>query len=586
MKRILLSVIVLVAAGAFIVIATGASGGGGGGDPTYKVALDNAFGLVNGEQVKVAGVPAGKISNIDLPKDCISGQRPSDCGALVTVQVNQTGFGQFHTSATCESRPQSLIGEYFLNCDPGSSGPILAHGATIPVTHTLSTIPGDLLQDIMRMPYRERLTLIINELGAGVAGNSQNLQAALARAVPALTQTDNLLNLLANDSHTLQDLTASANSLVTELANNSGKVQDFIVQANNAATDTATQNAALKQTFHNLPGFLEQLKPALAKLGTAVDANEPALSNLNTSAGEIDRLLTDLPGFSTAARPALKTLGQASVTGKAAVIAAKPTVAHLNQFAKPTPELAQNLAIVLHDLDNRSRAVEPDPRSPGGQGYTGLEALLQYVFNQTLDLDYLGPFGHVQAIDVFLSPACSSYATPGTVANNIKLYGAASYRRCYSFLGPNAPGVNSPDPSNPGACVPEPGGEPPNAPATAKPSQTACGTATAAVARASTRQANGAGSSGATSASSTSSAGSGGGSSGSSSGSGPPIDLHKTIGQLLGAIGAGSSGSSAPAPAAGSSASSTPQPSSAGGTTTTAPPANQAQQLLNYLLSP
>src|SRR5205085_2426217 len=167
--------------------------------------------------------------------------------------------------------------------NPGNSGPALKSESTIPITHTQSTIPGDLLQSVMRLPYRERLTLIINELGAAVAGNSQNLQGALARAVPALTETDNLLSLLANDSHTLQDLTSTANSLVTALANNSRSVQNFIVQANNIASETATQQTALKGTFHNLPGFLEQLKPALQKLGQATDANTPALANLNSS---------------------------------------------------------------------------------------------------------------------------------------------------------------------------------------------------------------------------------------------------------------------------------------------------------------
>src|SRR6202043_1386079 len=127
----------------------------------------------------------------------INGQS-SACNALVTVQVAQSGFGSFHTDASCQSRPQSLIGEYFLNCDPGNSGPLLRPGGTIPVSQTQATIPADLLQDINRMPYRERLTLILNELGAAVAGNAGNLQAALQRAVPALTQTDNLLNLLAN----------------------------------------------------------------------------------------------------------------------------------------------------------------------------------------------------------------------------------------------------------------------------------------------------------------------------------------------------------------------------------------------------
>jgi len=56
---------------------------------------------------------------------------------------------------------------------------------------------------------------------------------------------------------------------------------------------------------------------------------------------------------------------------KQAVIAATPTVAKLNTFAQATPEVAQNLSIVLHDLDDRSRAVERDRRAPGGVGYTG-----------------------------------------------------------------------------------------------------------------------------------------------------------------------------------------------------------------------
>ena len=184
------------------------------------------------------------------------------------------------------------------------------------------------------------------------------------------------------------------------------------------------------------------------------------LQNLNQASSQIDRLLTDLPAFSKSAKPAIKSLGQASITGKAAVTAATPTVKDLNAFAKPTPELAGNLAIVLHDLDDPSRAVERDPRSPGGNGFTGLQALLGYVFNQTLAINTFGPEGHVLAVDAFVSPMCSAYATPATIALAIKQYGP-SYRQCYSWLGPNQPGVNETDPSDPSASVPDPGGAPP-----------------------------------------------------------------------------------------------------------------------------
>jgi hypothetical protein len=198
----------------------------------------------------------------------------------------------------------------------------------------------------------------------------------------------------------------------------------------------------------------------MTQLGAAAKANTPVAANLNSAASQLHRLFADLPAFSTSAVPAIKSLGKASVTGKSAVQAAGPTVHALNQFAKPTPELSQNLAIVLHDLDDRGRAVEADSRSPGGKGYTGLEALLQYVFNQTLAINTFGPFGHLLAVDSFVDPKCSPYATPATIALSLKQFGS-SYRQCYAWLGPSQPGVNETDPSDPKACVPDPGGAPP-----------------------------------------------------------------------------------------------------------------------------
>ena len=97
-------------------------------------------------------------------------------------------------------------------CNPGTSGKVLKPGSTIPVSHTQSTIPADLVQNIMRLPYRQRFSIIINELGAAVAARSVDLQTALRRADPALAETDNLLALLANDAHTIRDLNVNANT--------------------------------------------------------------------------------------------------------------------------------------------------------------------------------------------------------------------------------------------------------------------------------------------------------------------------------------------------------------------------------------
>src|SRR5436190_18679457 len=147
MKRVLISAAVIAAAGAVVFFTLGASKQSAAG--TYKIVLDDAFGLVPGADFKVAGVPAGTLKQINLDKKTLH--------AVVTVQVTQTGFGEFHQDATCQTRPQSLIGEYYVDCNPGTRGsPVLKPGGSIPISHTKSVIPADLLQNVMRMPYRER----------------------------------------------------------------------------------------------------------------------------------------------------------------------------------------------------------------------------------------------------------------------------------------------------------------------------------------------------------------------------------------------------------------------------------------------
>src|ERR1700733_13752513 len=173
MRRVLTTGALAIVIVAFVVIAVAASSGPS--DPTYKLEFDNAFGLVNGAPFKVAGVPAGSISSIDLCYKDKGAHCSNPLDAVVTVSVSTKGFGTFRSDASCQSRPQSLIGEYFVDCQPGQYGKPLANGATLTASHTFSTIPADLLADIMQMPQRERLTLIINELGAAVAGSSTGL---------------------------------------------------------------------------------------------------------------------------------------------------------------------------------------------------------------------------------------------------------------------------------------------------------------------------------------------------------------------------------------------------------------------------
>ena len=61
MRRILLILALLAAVPAYLVAGAGASG-----SHTYQAELFNAFGLVKGSELRVAGAKAGTITDLDI----------------------------------------------------------------------------------------------------------------------------------------------------------------------------------------------------------------------------------------------------------------------------------------------------------------------------------------------------------------------------------------------------------------------------------------------------------------------------------------------------------------------------------------
>jgi ABC-type transporter Mla subunit MlaD len=148
MRRILAGAAVVILIGGFLAVTLGASSGANNAGTTYKIEIDNTFGLVLGSDFKVAGVPVGSIKKIELCQYEPSAHCQNPLHGVVTVSISQKGFGQFHANVFCQSRPQSLIGEYFIDCEPGNQGPVIPSGSTIPASQTQSTIPADLVQNI------------------------------------------------------------------------------------------------------------------------------------------------------------------------------------------------------------------------------------------------------------------------------------------------------------------------------------------------------------------------------------------------------------------------------------------------------
>ncbi len=422
-----LAAVCALAATLAVAVLLGAGSAGAADEQRHTVVLDNAFGLTEGSDLRSSGVVIGTVSKLGIER------RTSR--ALATIVVDKPSFAGFHPDVFCEVKPQSLIGEYYLDCDPGSEPG--AAPRTIPVEQTAGTIPPDVVLDILRRPARERFGLILTELGIGLTGRGDDLQTTLRRAVPALRETDKVLRILNANRRTLRQLTRDADTVLHGIARNRRDVARFVREAGDTTRASASRASALASTVDKLPGFLRELRPTLAELGTTARLQTPALRDLRGAAPDLTELLKRLGPFADSARPAVRGLGRASDTGIGAVAEARSTVRQLRSLGTASTEPMRNLRFVLEDVNDRGRAVEPNKLSPTGAGFTGLEALLQYFFVQSQAINIYDSKGYLLKLNILLNE-CSQYTNAQSVIDHPE-----RTAHCKQWLGPTQPGVTT-----------------------------------------------------------------------------------------------------------------------------------------------
>lgn len=424
--------LLLIAAvvGAIVMVAVLATGNDDEA-PRYNIVLDNTFGLTVGSEIRVAGVEAGTLQDIRLDKRNL---RP-----IVEFELAETGFGDLRRDATCQARPQSLIGEYFLDCAPGT-GPRLPENGTIPVEQTSSVVPPDLIQNIMRRPYRERASIIFTELGIALAGRGGDLNETIRRASPALREVNRVLATLAEQRLNIRSLYENADKVLAEVADRRKDVSRFVGEARDTARVYASQADNVSRQLELFPTFLDELRPTLNALEGTADAQRPALSALRVAAPALTATLRTSSAFSRASRPNIRSLAALARRGKQSVEIARPNLRRLARAVGPLPETAGNLGIILDHLNDPKWASEKDARAPRTNGgFTGIENFARFGYGLSQTTNWFDDDSYLLKIQQFTDDECGAYAD----ANRAREISA----RCRAWMGPNQPGVNKPDPT-------------------------------------------------------------------------------------------------------------------------------------------
>jgi ABC-type transporter Mla subunit MlaD len=384
---------------AIVLLATAA--GGSSGTYTVRAIFDDAGNIISGEDVKIAGVKVGTVGSVTATPQA---------KAAVILHISKPGFQDFRSDASCSVRPQALIGEKYVDClptQPRVEGtplppplPKVRNGQEgegqrlLPVENTHSPVDVDLLGDINRLPERQRLTIILNELGAGLAGRGSDLSAVIRRANPALQELTKVFHILASENQVLAKLAVDSDQALKPFAAVRERVADFVVQSNKVAQASAAHRGALAQNLRDFPPFLRELGPAMDRLGRFAEQTTPVFTDLGAAAPGINRAFTNLPAFSNSSSTFFQNLGKTSKQSGPALVATKPLLTRLKALGNAGQPFAGNLAQLLGSL-----------RDTGG-----LERIMDFIFlgaGAANGYDALGHFLRAEGVGT----TCLTYAT-------------------------------------------------------------------------------------------------------------------------------------------------------------------------------
>ncbi|GAC1575300.1 MAG: hypothetical protein NVS3B24_03790 [Candidatus Dormibacteria bacterium] len=250
--------------------------------PAYRVSFGvrDADGLVDGDDVRIAGIPVGKVLLVQTTAK----------GAMVTMGIDPK-YSPIYSDATVLIRPKSLLGEKYVDMQKGASNVAVTDGGSIPATQAASQVEVDQVLNNSDPETRKALSVDLQSLGQGLEGRGKDLNATLpelqkiaehlsnvsarfkdrtAQIDHILVDTDIILSTLADEHSQLARLLQSADGVTATIAANNDHLAGLI---NGGSSTIARLNTAyaLQNNDQNIRSATELAPPTLNHTITFLD---------------------------------------------------------------------------------------------------------------------------------------------------------------------------------------------------------------------------------------------------------------------------------------------------------------------------
>lgn len=256
-----------------------------GGGETYAASFTEAGGLRDGDEVRIAGVRVGKVTDIRL------------AGNKVDVDFRITEDVAFGPETGASVRMKTLLGQKYVSLEPRGRGQ-MKEGTTIPTSRTVSSYDIiDAFSDLTETTERIDTDLLADSLDT-MAREFTDTPANVTLALDGLSR---LSRTVASRDTELKALLRAANSVSGTLADQNKVIEKIIVDADLLLAELYERRDAIHTLFTNTSAMAVQITGLVrdnrAQLGPALEQLRGVLATLRKHEADLTRTIDAMQPF-------------------------------------------------------------------------------------------------------------------------------------------------------------------------------------------------------------------------------------------------------------------------------------------------
>jgi phospholipid/cholesterol/gamma-HCH transport system substrate-binding protein len=315
----------------------------------FEVAFPEATTLAKEADVRISGVPVGKVKTLE----------PDKKTGLTDVTIElQHQYAPLPSDSRAMLRQKTLLGETYVELTPGhhSAKPV-PEGGRLSEGNVAKTVELDEILRTFDKPTRTAFQNWMAEQAIAIGGHGEDLNNALGNLGPFADDTARIARILNSQSGAVKQLVSNTGVVFQALTERDGQLRSLIENSNRVFATTARRDKELQDTFVALPTFQRESRLTLDRLTAFAHNANPLVTELRPAARELSPTLKDLG----AAAPDLKRLFQqlpalieASKTGFPAAEQvledARPLVAQLDPFGDQVTPILDFIGLYKREL--------------------------------------------------------------------------------------------------------------------------------------------------------------------------------------------------------------------------------------------